>query len=405
MAIIRKPTQEDDTSDTTDEVGENVAIEEPLQLEGNPPAKETPAKEVPKEEPSGQMDIKTNSAIARAVTGATPALMGMLFGASPMMAEDQIVQGQKFYAGGVPKKMVLTKDKNGNPVYTDIREAPGEEAWTKPVKTGAGTGPKPTSFYNPETKQVEKGFADPSTRKYFNAAGKEVPGAQEFVPAAFKEVTDAYGNVSTVPMSTVTGGLLAQPTKLAAGEGAIQGGIPTKQLETAYKSAAEYPKQVQAMEQQKQSIDASIKMIESGYGIEQYAGIIGATKNLLQQKEADATALEPPGYFQSKLNQLESLITSKPTATEVNAVKSMLLELRQSQVNQMTKAASSTAQSVSGGNKAAQKFMQQRLSVPASMAGSKLPSNYKFLSDTQKREIFMSLPYEERQKLIQQAGQ
>lgn len=74
-------------------------------------------------------------AAARFVTGAAPTLMGFLFGGSPLAQERSILEGQKYYDESTPKKTVLTRGPNGQPIYTDIRESIGKEAFQKPINS------------------------------------------------------------------------------------------------------------------------------------------------------------------------------------------------------------------------------------------------------------------------------
>jgi hypothetical protein len=137
MATMKRKPSQEELSDALayDDI---AAAEEALGASGNEQVNleelSVEAQKPPKEPVEG-LDEKSISQITRAFTGASPALMGLLFGASPATSERQLKETQDYYKAGVPTKAVLTKGPAGEPIYTDIREAVGQEAYEKPVAT------------------------------------------------------------------------------------------------------------------------------------------------------------------------------------------------------------------------------------------------------------------------------
>jgi len=150
----RYPSQEDDdvpadiraadeSLSNSDDGGEGLSEDysadkseqaEPLEVEAESVKKNPPLEE--SKTTSSPMADQDKASFARAITGATPALMGLLMGASPAMAESQIKEGQAYYSSGTTKKTVLTMGPDGKPVYTDVRDSIGKQAYTKPSTAG-----------------------------------------------------------------------------------------------------------------------------------------------------------------------------------------------------------------------------------------------------------------------------
>jgi len=207
----RYPSQEDDdvpadiraadeSLSNSDDGGEGLSEDysadkseqaEPLEVEAESVKKNPPLEE--SKTTSSPMADQDKASFARAITGATPALMGLLMGASPAMAESQIKEGQAYYSSGTTKKTVLTMGPDGKPVYTDVRDSIGKQAYTKPSTAAAGGAPKVQNYL--DENGVER-IGSWVGGKVYDSNGKEVLNPRTSKGLELKEIKDEYGNVT-----------------------------------------------------------------------------------------------------------------------------------------------------------------------------------------------------------------
>jgi hypothetical protein len=145
----RKPAQVDPSDEQVDlsdalQYDDIAASDEALGASGNDQVSleelSIEAQKPPKPPVEG-LDEKSISQITRAFTGASPALMGLLFGGSPSTVERELKETKDYYKAGVPTKTVLTKGPTGEPIYTDIRDSIGQEAYERPyAESSTGNG-------------------------------------------------------------------------------------------------------------------------------------------------------------------------------------------------------------------------------------------------------------------------
>jgi hypothetical protein len=376
MAIIRKPSQEDDISAAEDAVPTDSAdesvIEPMMELEGN---EKVPPAEV--KQPGTQIDSKTNATIARAFTGATPALMGMLFGASPLMAEDQIIQGQKFYAGGVPKKMVLTKGPNGQPVYTDVREAAGEDAWTKPtaVRPPSAAGLKQQTYINRETNEPVFTTLDPRTGvSKVNTTG-EVITLDKYKPAVETTSPIQYeglkGEKAIAERNKYIPGM-QKGAQLAEGLGERYK-LPKHEVELGEKYAEKTAVEMKPYIEGRANIKAALEMIQrdpkSDNAVVQAAGIFRTAKLIVNERISDQErgfVTQAPGMLDDLANRIATGVTGAQRESILSQMRQILTHLDKVQEDSARVVQDTNVLAYSGGEKNKAKYLQDRIVNAAS---------------------------------------
>jgi hypothetical protein len=163
---------------------------------------------------------RTNEALARGIAGATPALMGFLFGASPATAANQVTEAQNFYKAGTPSKLSIIVGPDGKPQYEDQRMAVGEQAFIKPTKGMQDRQFASVMLKNPKTNEVKMGFQQ---GLHFVDSDNNVISSDfvRFVPD--KETTHgtAAGGKVTYKINSLTGKV--EPIISTAGIGDVMG--------------------------------------------------------------------------------------------------------------------------------------------------------------------------------------
>lgn len=140
---------------------------------------------------------------ARALTGATPALLGLLFGASPAMAENQIKQGRGFYEESTPKKLTTVVGEGGKPILEDVRMAAGKEAYQKPsAESMKGYASK--LLKDPSSGHVVQGFQ--KGLGFVDASGDPIPSTYvEYKAEKTSTARTPYGGQTLSGIDPYTG--------------------------------------------------------------------------------------------------------------------------------------------------------------------------------------------------------
>ena len=342
----RYPSQEDDdvpddikaadesldySDDSSRLQSENESVDssepaEPLDIEAEdtsfvePVQKPFPAeKEVVKPKPAG-LD---NATLGRVITGATPALMGLLMGASPAMAESQIKEGQKYYEAGTPKKTVLTMGPDGKPVYIDVRDSIGKEAFQKSGKAAAGGAPKVQNYL--DENGVER-IGSWIGGKVYDSSGKEVLNPRTSKGLEIKEVKDKYENIKLVGINPL--GKSQDLLTTYVGKGA-EAGIRGDDVARFDKIHDEVRKYSQPLYDNQRSLATAKSLLSSDpkQAIEQAAGIFKTAKIItdekISDKERDAVS-QAPSIFQSFADKLQTNISGEQRQYIIQQMKNIL---------------------------------------------------------------------------------
>lgn len=362
---------------------EESAPSEPLDIEAKdnsfvePAQKPFPAE---KEAVKPGMNDQDRSTIARTITGATPALMGLLMGASPAMAESQIKEGQAYYSAGTPKKTVLTMGPDGKPVYTDIRDSIGKQAYTKPLKAaGGGAGIKMAKFIDPRhPEHVVSGFFDPITKTYrtpseTNPNGDVVLGAYE--PEEFGTMTSkTAGNTDVTVLYNKRLGLQGPNITGPIGEAALKG-QGAEQYKIALDLSKQLPKEIAPIQQKVAYANAALQTLASNDKDTQAQGALLAQQYLQDAKSnQNVINVVNPGMFDKLSEMATRIATGKASANEINALAAGVQQVADAQKSSINAIGSATAQAA--GPEAAKmmsqniyksnKFTPQMPTVPAS---------------------------------------
>ena len=309
----------------------NTSIEnEPIDLDGE--VKKNKEEITPSDNSSNFSDQDKMSA-ARFATGATPALLSMLFGASPLSAEASIQETEKRFTAGTPQHLGMTVGPGGKPVYEDIRNLPGKEAYVKPLRPVSGGLPKSIIIEDPKDPRQPKNAAfDPIKGAVIDLDTKEViPNARPYTPASIQRGVGPGGEQIAVPLNARTGSVIASPTAIAAGE-AQQKGMGTKEMEQGYKVSTDVAKERTVLAAKKADINNSIGLMNINSPTDKLLGVANTLKNLAQQGMADKTALPfaPPGLFQRAQDTANTLLSGNIDQAKINDAKSVLIEINKS---------------------------------------------------------------------------
>lgn len=294
---------------------------EPLEVEAESVNKNPPLGE--NKSTSSPMADQDKASFARAITGATPALMGLLMGASPLMAEDQIVQGQKYYQAGTPKKTVLTMGPDGKPVYTDVRDSIGKEAFQKSGKAAAGGAPKVQNYL--DENGVER-IGSWIGGKVYDSNGKEVINPRTSKSLEIKEIKDEYGNVTYKGFDPL--GRSQNLLTASTGKGAPVG-IREDDVARFDKIHDEVRKYSQPLYDNQRSLATAKSLLSSDpkQAIEQAAGIFKTAKIItdekISDKERDAVS-QAPSIFQSFADKLQTNISGEQRQYIIQQMKNIL---------------------------------------------------------------------------------
>jgi len=375
--VKKKPENAYDLTDSEDSSRLLKDAADSVQLDKTPVSMDIEADKTPPPPPKDEgYSDQDKAAAARMFTGAAPALMGMLFGASPLTAEDQIQQGQKFYENGTPKKLGTTVDPvTGKPIYEDIRNLPGREAYQKPMRPSAGGLPKASQFYNPRTKQVEKGSFNPLTGQYSNAAMEIIPDAQEYIPAHFMETTDEKGNHIVVPMNSVSGEKLGSPTKLGASESSAFNQGP-EQFKTTLDIAKNLPKEIAPLQQKINNAKAALNLLASPDAATQKQGSIQGQQILEDAKvgKDGVTINMPQGFFEHWSEVATRAATGKASVPETNGLIAALQQVASAQ-NDSIASIAKTSRLAAGPNSGP--YIDKAIAIPSKSTPTmpKVPAN------------------------------
>jgi len=324
----RKPAQEDLAYDDIAAAEEAIPTKDvvnsnPMDIIGEFDKNQKPSE-------SSGVDSRTAQSIGRMVAGATPTLFGMLFG--PQQAERGIAATQKFNAAGKPSKLVPVIGPDGSPIYETPEAAVGEKFYQRPLRPSAAGLPQKTEFYNPETKRVEKGWADPIAKKYYNAAMQEVPNAQQYIPTEFKEASTAGGTKQFIPVSPVSGGQAGPVISGPPGEAAAKG-LGSEQYKAGLDISKQFPKEIAPLQQKIEYANASLKLLSSPDKATQAEGLKQAQQYLQDAKTngAGINIAMPPGFFDKWTEVAYRAATGKASAGEVNGLMAAIQQTASAQ--------------------------------------------------------------------------
>ena len=325
MAIIkRKPssTVDEDMAASDEVIGETID-NEPIELVGEQAPDRKPAIE-----DNSRFSDQEKSATARMFTGAAPALMGLLFGASPLTAENQIKEGQSFYAGGVPKKTVLTRGPNGEPIYTDVRESIGKEAWAKPVAAKSGPGMSPITYKNAQGLEAI-GFADKARAKVIDTSGNVIENPVKYQAPKYQEVTDERGNKKIIAIGPTSD--VNTIANTASGLGAKYN-LREDEVKSGDKLAEIYTRDAKPIYDSKVSLKGAMQLLNApdADAITQAAGIFRTAKAIVNERISDqerGVVTLPPGLTDKLSQQIELIATNKNPQEQLRQLRAVLIEL------------------------------------------------------------------------------
>lgn len=292
---------------------------EPLEIEAESVNKNPPLGE--NKSTSSPMADQDKASFARAITGATPALMGLLMGASPLMAEDQIVQGQKYYQAGTPKKTVLTMGPDGKPVYIDVRDSIGKEAFTKQAGVSAGGLVRKTYVdknNNPINLQFDRTGSATELGTLKNKNAEILSGELRPAEATFSTVegTDEFGRKITERQPLY--GQQNAGVKTIGTSYASQVGIPSVKLDEAKEKTQSFMNKKSSIEADARSLKAAQNLILSGdkdSQIKQAAGTTQVLKAVIAEKMSDqeyGRMSTNPGALQGLMDRIDKLQNLSP---------------------------------------------------------------------------------------------
>jgi hypothetical protein len=299
---------------------------------------------------------------AKLFAGATPTLVGLLSGASPAMAENQIKQSQQYYQ--IPQKVLLTKGPNGEPIYTDIRETPGKEAYIKPLKPTAA-GLSGIQLVNKMTNQTTYATLD-KINQVIRAPSKDgiTPGPildpslwTPIVPTGNNlPITDISGNQKLIPSQNLYGGNAGHPKTLAEGLGS-KFNTTQAQAEQGIKNAAENNKQQVPLQATSENINTAMSLLNgdvkdaNGKVIDPISGYAGALKTAqVLIGSPDISSISNPEAIARIKDMLDSQLQGAPTSSKIASLRSILTELQISNANRFNAQSSTAQQSALGAN-------------------------------------------------------
>ena len=239
--LTRNPSSEYDMESTGVDIPEGEpqlsepetqAIDaEDIDLEGQIPA---PVIETPKTSAEVRPSTKResdNTGFADVLTGAAPALLGLLSG-NARRANIGFNQGNTYLKGlnkqdiEESKNMVKTRGDLGEPVFTKRKDAAGMEAYQVPAKASATKAGK-----SGELKQFQMA-TNPSKTMYMRmnekgqplTPGTDTPATEGLweptAPVQLETSLDKYGREVKTPVATRTGQQVGQQVQTKEGEGA-----------------------------------------------------------------------------------------------------------------------------------------------------------------------------------------
>lgn len=341
---------------------EESAPSEPLDIEAKdnsfvePAQKPFPAE---KEVAKPGMSDQDRSTIARTITGATPALMGLLMGASPAMAENQIKEGQAYYSAGTPKKTVLTMGPDGKPVYTDIRDSIGKQAYTKPLKAAAGGASKVQNYL--DESGVER-IGSWIGGKVYDSSGKEVLNPRTSKGLEIKETTDEYGNVILRGFDSLgrSQNLLTASTGKGAPVGIRQDDVARFDEVKKNTNIEKAP-----LIENQNNIKVAMSLLDSdpSKAIVQAAGVFKTAKVVTAEKisgDEKKYVTEAPSMFQNFADKLATNITGEQKQYIISQMKEILRRVGKANDNALNSVEDRYVESFASGAKDKNEYEKMR---------------------------------------------
>jgi len=320
--MYRKPSQEDDIAAAEDAVPTDSIDAGTMDIDADAPKKEPYSYDPSKD------------ALARGLTGAAPALMGFLFGASPAMAENQIKEAQSYYKAGTPSKLVLTKGPDGQPIYSDAREAVNKEAYQKPAtqKGPSGAGLQTVDLVSRDGTRATKALINKAANTMIEVGSNRVLSPDEWQPpvqtSEMKSTKDIYGSERIVPVKKFGE---QQAQTLSSGIGAKYN-IPEKEVAIGEQMAQKYLQDSKPIYESKVSLKGAINLLNAPDedAITQLAGVFRTAKAIvnerLSDKELGAVTL-PPGLLEGIQHKMETVLTNKNPQEKLRQLRGVLVEL------------------------------------------------------------------------------
>ncbi len=362
MVVKRYPAQEDDIALADEAIGGTAEEMPVMDIEGT-----TPAANIAK---TNYENNNFASTVARAVTGATPALMGLLFGASPLTAEDQIQQGQKFYANGTPKKLVMTKGPDGQPIYTDAREAVGEEAWTKPVAT------RPPGASGLQTVDLVSRDGTKSTKAIVNkmantltevATGRQL-SMDDWQPpvelSTYQKSKQLSGQDTVTPINKFGP---TKPVALNQGLGQ-QYNLPEQEVQLGNKYAEKTAREMRPYIEGRATVKGALDLLENDpkndNAIIQAAGIFRTAKLVVNERISDNErefVQSAPGVLDNLANKIATGVTGAQRDSILTQMRHILIKLDKVQEDSAKAVQDTNIMAYSGGEKNKVKYLSDRI--------------------------------------------
>jgi hypothetical protein len=342
MNYKRKPAQDSEANDEQisaagDAIGGTDGIDSAEEPSVDTSAEDN-APEAPVTPPPAAQEAKSgavNQSLVRMITGATPTLMAFLTGAGPSQKETAINEAQKFYKEGATKKTVLTKGAEGQPVYTDVRDSGGMDAWTKPasVRPISTAGQKIVESTDPatgkKTFRIIDVIAHTSTPVYDIEEGRVSGRSQPFSPITSEKVQDSTGAEKFIKKD-VYGNIMSGPT-ISEGKGTPLGinKFDIDRFEPLHKEARALQNEMYST---KEEIAGALALLDTDpkNAIEQAAGIFKTAKIITREKiTADEKKFvsEAPSVFQRLTDDFMTAFTNEQRKTVTDQMKNILLKL------------------------------------------------------------------------------
>jgi hypothetical protein len=278
------------------------------------------------------------SALARFVTGASPALMGLLSGASPTAQEMNYASTKSYYAGTTPKKLVMTVGENGEPIYTESKYATGKQAYVKPLAasaTGMAAGKHIQKAIDPVTHKDIWVVADALNRTVspMTYTGNEPGQRSEVMHPKTTRIMEGKDGTKSSVVSDVYGKTTKSGT-LDVGRG-VKYNLAEKDVDYGNKVASDILTKTTPMKATRSNIQSAESLLSgpstSDNSLVKAAGMFRGAKIIVNEKISDDEkdyVLSVPGLFQKLSNDIATGLTGAQRENVIGQMKQILSKLK-----------------------------------------------------------------------------